>query len=548
MSQVLALKYRPKRFEDLIGQESISQTLSLSLGSSRLSHAYLFSGLRGSGKTSTARIFAKSLVCNQGPTSTPCEVCENCQMANEGRHIDIIEMDAASTRKIDDIRDVIEQSKYHPSIGKFKIFIIDEVHMLTKEAFNALLKTLEEPPSYVKFILATTDPLKLPATILSRTQHFRFKKIPQNDVIHHLTHILNLEQIEFEKEAIEIIARTGGGSLRDTLTILDQAIIYSKNIVDVSTVTSMLGLVDPSFIDQIFKSILQDNENELIEFVQSLQEYEAEMVIDEFINSLTNKLYNNDPMLNTLLYDRFFNILSDSKRLLSLNSNGSFVLLLTFRKMVEARKLKSIEDMIYSLESKVDTSTPVQPIQTPKKEVVEEIQKEEVIEEPKVEKVEEINYSGLFEQLTKKVYDRNFELGECFEKNIEFVSYENDTLTWSSKADENCKKALRNGYSIIKTFVQEIFGIETNIAMVPAKIEEVIQDMQEHANEDSSSMMEQQIVNEEYVEGGGSCVTGNCNEQKPAEELSAKELLETEMIQKTSELFKAKKITVHPKV
>ena len=195
MSQVLALKYRPKSFDGLIGQNSVTQTLTLALNQNRLSHAYLFSGLRGSGKTSTARIFSKALICEKGPTATPCEECENCKMANENRHIDIIEMDAASSRKIDDIRELIEHTKYKPNSARFKIFIIDEVHMLTKEAFNALLKTLEEPPEYVKFILATTDPLKLPPTILSRTQHFRFKQIGEKDVVNHLSHILNLEDV-----------------------------------------------------------------------------------------------------------------------------------------------------------------------------------------------------------------------------------------------------------------------------------------------------------------------------------------------------------------
>jgi len=164
VSLALARKYRPTSFEYLVGQDAIAKTLSLALDNNKLSHAYLFSGIRGSGKTSTARIFAKALLCSRGPTSRPCGECENCIMANDGRHIDIIEMDAASNRGIEDIKELIEHTKYKPSIGRFKIFIIDEVHMLTTQAFNALLKTLEEPPEFVKFILATTDPLKLPAT------------------------------------------------------------------------------------------------------------------------------------------------------------------------------------------------------------------------------------------------------------------------------------------------------------------------------------------------------------------------------------------------
>ncbi|WP_301070371.1 DNA polymerase III subunit gamma/tau, partial [uncultured Helicobacter sp.] len=233
-STALALKYRPTCFSDLIGQNAISQTLSLALDSKHISHAYLFSGLRGSGKTSSARIFARALQCESGPTSTPCGTCASCVAALQNRHIDIIEMDAASSRGIDDIKRVIEQTKYSPSFARYKIFIIDEVHMLSKEAFNALLKTLEEPPEFVKFILATTDPLKLPATILSRTQHFRFKQIPHRLVIEHISNILNKEGVSYEAQALDIIARSGAGSLRDTLTLLDQAIIFCKNHIEVA--------------------------------------------------------------------------------------------------------------------------------------------------------------------------------------------------------------------------------------------------------------------------------------------------------------------------
>ncbi|MCD6191750.1 MAG: DNA polymerase III subunit gamma/tau, partial [Sulfurimonas sp.] len=335
-SEVLARKYRPSNFDELIGQETIAQTLSLALDSNRLSHAYLFSGLRGSGKTSTARIFAKALICEEGMSHEPCGVCSNCVMAREGRHMDIIEMDGASSRKIDDIRDLVEQTKYRPATARFKIFIIDEVHMLTKEAFNALLKTLEEPPEYVKFILATTDPLKLPATILSRTQHFRFKSIAVNKVVDHLAHILHLEGIEYESDALEILARSGSGSLRDTLTLLDQAIIYSKNHVDVQTVTDMLGLVDPKFITELFNAVFAKDYAALVEYTKFLEDYESEMVVDELIAYLKEKMYNQDALFSTLVLDRFFRILSDSKYLFSINADGSFVLSLIFFKMIEA--------------------------------------------------------------------------------------------------------------------------------------------------------------------------------------------------------------------
>jgi DNA polymerase-3 subunit gamma/tau len=352
-SKVLARKYRPESFDELIGQETIAQTLSLALDAKRLSHAYLFSGLRGSGKTSTARIFAKALICEQGPTSKPCGVCEHCQMAKESRHMDIIEMDAASSRKIDDIRDLIEHTKYKPASANFKIFIIDEVHMLTKEAFNALLKTLEEPPAYVKFILATTDPLKLPATILSRTQHFRFKKISHQNIMHHLAHILHLEQIEYQNEALDILARSGSGSLRDTLTLLDQAIIYSRNFVDVKTVTDMLGLIDPEFIGNIFKAIFAKDHAALVRYTKALEDYEAEMVVDELIAYLKERLYAQDPLYSTLILERFFRILSDAKSLFAINADGAFVINLVLFKMVEALRVKEIDQMIESLESEV---------------------------------------------------------------------------------------------------------------------------------------------------------------------------------------------------
>src|SRR5574344_1726443 len=180
---------------------------------------------------------------------------------------------------IDDIKELIEHTKYKPSLARFKVFIIDEVHMLTTQAFNALLKTLEEPPGFVKFILATTDALKLPATILSRTQHFRFNKISQNDVVNHISSILNKEQISFEKQALEIIAKSGQGSLRDTLTLLDQAIIFSKANIDVSSVVDMLGLIDPQMMDKIFKTVL--NKDDFNPLLEELQNYEANQILNE---------------------------------------------------------------------------------------------------------------------------------------------------------------------------------------------------------------------------------------------------------------------------
>jgi len=287
--------------------------------------------------------------------------------------MDIIEMDAASNRGIDDIKDLIEHTKYKPSSARYKIFIIDEVHMLTPQAFNALLKTLEEPPDFVKFILATTDPLKLPATILSRTQHFRFKKIPQNLVLKHLEHILNLENIEYETEALDIIARSGAGSLRDSLTLMDQAIVYSKNFVNVSTVTGMLGIIEPSLLEALLGDIMLKETSKVLEFIKMASDYEAEMILDELTLYLKELLLSGNGKLSPMIIERFFRVIAESKSLLALGSDGEFVLSLSLFKMMEALEIKDIDMMIRGLErelkgvevSEIMVTTPVPDVTVP---------------------------------------------------------------------------------------------------------------------------------------------------------------------------------------
>jgi DNA polymerase-3 subunit gamma/tau len=553
-SEVLALKYRPRRFEELIGQESISQTLSLALDSKRLSHAYLFSGLRGSGKTSTARIFAKSLICENGPTSSPCDVCSHCVMANEGRHIDIIEMDAASSRKIDDIRDLIEHTKYRPASANVKIFIIDEVHMLTKEAHNALLKTLEEPPEYVKFILATTDPLKLPPTILSRTQHFRFKRISHPNIVHHLSHILHLENIEYQAEALDILARSGSGSLRDTLTLLDQAIIYSKGFVDVKTVADMLGLLDPDYISRLFDAVFAKDRNALTAMLQELESYESEMVIDELIAYLKERLYEGDHRFSPLIIERFFRILSDAKTLFAINADGGFVVSLALFKMIEALKIKEIDDMIESLESRVTLhpAAPAPTVSAPEAPTIHVTPAAPVLKSP-------------FEQLCERISDRSAELGVCFTNNVTFIGYENDTLTWESCAEGEDKELLKNSFGIIRQFVREIYGVTTQIksngctkvAEEPAQrvTEEPAPNVQEEPFSVSESLepaIDEPLTEiapdsmiEEVEIGIGSCVS-QCDESS-IKEFDGSDILKEPMIEKAATLFEATKITVQSK-
>ena len=451
--QALALKYRPKNFDELIGQEAVSKSLIHALDEGRISHAYLFSGLRGSGKTSSARIFSKALVCEKGPTSRPCEVCPQCVMANESRHMDIIEMDAASHRKIDDIRELIEQTKYAPAMARYKIFIIDEVHMLTKEAFNALLKTLEEPPSYVKFILATTDPLKLPTTVLSRTQHFRFKQISRYSIVKHLEFILSKEGVSYEKEALEILARSGGGSLRDTLTLLDQAIIYGANNVTANGVASMLGLLDPGKIEDIITHILNHDKNAIRVLTTELESYDPEMIIDEILANLKQKFVENDSRISLLVYERFFRILAQAKGMLNLSSDNGFVLMLMLFMMIEALNLQSIDDAIETVISKNDeisTQTIQNSTQTP-----------QIIPAKK---------QGPYELFLTKIYDRNYDLCEFFKEFVDFSFFNNNELGLIVKAKDENLEYFKKNWKILNEILRTLFG--QNAKIVNAKNDE----------------------------------------------------------------------------
>ncbi|GHR40047.1 DNA polymerase III subunit gamma/tau [Helicobacter pylori] len=471
--QVLALKYRPKHFSELVGQESVAKTLSLALDNQRLANAYLFSGLRGSGKTSSSRIFARALMCEKGPKAVPCDTCTQCQSALNNHHIDIIEMDGASNRGIDDVRNLIEQTRYKPSFGRYKIFIIDEVHMFTTEAFNALLKTLEEPPSHVKFLLATTDALKLPATILSRTQHFRFKKIPENSVISHLKTILEKEQVSYETSALEKLAHSGQGSLRDTITLLEQAINYCDNAITESKVAEMLGAIDRSVLEDFFQSLINQDEARLQECYAILENYETESVLEEMMLFLKAKLLSPDTY-SILLIERFFKIIMSGLSLLKEGANASFVLLLLKMKFKEALKLKALDDAILELEqSKESTLKPLsqnanafkqESKSTDKIEKPEKKENTETPQTPMLSAKDRI-FHNLFKQVQTLVYERNYELGAVFEKNIRFIDFDSQTktLTWESLATHKDKELLRERFKIVKSIVDGVFGKGENI-------------------------------------------------------------------------------------
>jgi DNA polymerase-3 subunit gamma/tau len=258
-TSVLARKWRPKTFAELAGQEHVVRALGNALSQNRLHHAYLFTGTRGVGKTTIARIFAKSLNCLTGITATPCGVCSACTEIDSGRFVDLIELDAASNTQVDNMRDLLEGALYAPTSGRFKVYIIDEVHMLSKSAFNAMLKTLEEPPAHVKFILATTDPQKIPVTVLSRCLQFNLKQLPPALILSHLQYVLEQEHIDYEVGALNLVARAAQGSMRDALSLTDQAIAFSDGKLEEAGMRSMLGAIDQSYLYELLTALHEKN-------------------------------------------------------------------------------------------------------------------------------------------------------------------------------------------------------------------------------------------------------------------------------------------------
>jgi DNA polymerase-3 subunit gamma/tau len=269
--QVLARKYRPKSFQTLVGQEHVVRALTHALEQQRLHHAYLFTGTRGVGKTTLSRILAKSLNCEQGITANPCGVCDACVAIDAGRFIDYIEMDAASNRGVDEMAQLLEQAVYAPNNARFKVYMIDEVHMLTNHAFNAMLKTLEEPPAHIKFILATTDPQKIPVTVLSRCLQFNLKQMPVPAIVGHLDNILNQEHITFDVPALRLLAQGAQGSMRDALSLTDQAIAYAAGTVSLSAVQGMLGALDQTYLIQILDALVAQDGSALLAVADQMQ-------------------------------------------------------------------------------------------------------------------------------------------------------------------------------------------------------------------------------------------------------------------------------------
>ncbi len=296
--QALARKWRPRTFADVVGQEHVVLALSNALDRDQVHHAFLFSGTRGVGKTTLARIFAKALNCERGVSSTPCNECSNCQAIDEARFVDLIEVDAASRTKVDDTRELLDNVQYAPTTGRYKVYLIDEVHMLSGHSFNALLKTLEEPPPHVKFLLATTDPQKLPVTVLSRCLQFNLKALLPEQIGQQLKKILQAEEAELEDEGIQLLARAADGSLRDGLSLLDQALAYGGGELKEEMVRRMLGTIEDSVVEGIIYALVEDDADALFSHVLSMAERanDYSQALDELLLQLYNiSLYQISP-------------------------------------------------------------------------------------------------------------------------------------------------------------------------------------------------------------------------------------------------------------
>ncbi len=373
-------KWRPQNFSDIAGQKNIVKTLKNAIELDRIAHAYLFCGPRGTGKTSTAKVLAKSLNCENAPTTSPCDSCEVCNKIRSNNSMDVIEIDAASNRGIDKIRELREKVKFSPTEGNYKIYIIDEVHMLTKEAFNALLKTLEEPPEYVIFILATTEPHKLLPTILSRCQRFDFKRLSESDIIERLKFIAREEKIEVSDDALLVIARYSNGGMRDAISILDQAISFTKGKIDLADIEEVLGVVGKEKLFEIIDIIINGDVKAGINLINQIIEQGVD--IKQFVNDLIYHCRNLLLTKECKDIDRLINASQEFKQKLKQQS-----------KKLSKKRLFQLLEQLTKLEYNLKN--------TIKAEIIIEMGLVKLIREQAKDTKKEFNYDTILDRLTK---------------------------------------------------------------------------------------------------------------------------------------------------
>ncbi len=511
--KVLSRKYRPQKFSEIIGQPHIVDTLINSISTNRLAHGYLFSGLRGVGKTTTARVLSKTLNCLKKENNSPCETCQNCVEITESRSLDVIELDGASNRGIDEIREIKETVKYPPISSHYKIFIIDEVHMLTKEAFNALLKTLEEPPENVVFILATTDSHKIPDTILSRTLRFDFKKITNNILSEHMANILDKENIKYEDIALNTIAFKADGSVRDSLSILDRIISYSGQLISYDLVKESLGIIeDKVYLDLLNFIINSDQSSVLIKIKEVMNSgYSIDNFISGFNTFLSNCLmsisgYNNKDFINNetiewikknkdcvssvdimRMIEQVQNYELKSKNLLQPN----IALESLFIKLSVMDESIKISDLLTSFSSNNDNDMVNSKVETVQKENIikeseaseEKIESNKLVNEKSVSKVVrednhiksealDKNVSNLYEEGDfKKQWDRIIKVIDSYDKRISnslddakvYLDNQNIIVDLGETDNSYIQKTLNDNQDLIKKSAFEVTNHKFNV-------------------------------------------------------------------------------------
>lgn len=514
---VLARKYRPQKFTEVYAQDHIVQIIKNAIDSDRIGQAYLFTGSRGVGKTSLARIFAKSLNCLNGPTIEPCGVCSNCTEITIGNSPDVVEIDGASNTSVDDIRDLQKELMYSAARSKYKIFIIDEVHMLSKNAFNALLKTLEEPPKGVVFIFATTEPHKILPTIISRCQRFDFKRIPIDSIVTRLKEICTLDQIDIDEDALFIIAKKADGGMRDALSLMDQVISYGNMHINSNMVRSIFGMVDNDIYHNIMKAIINHDPAVMISYLNAILDKGTD--IEEFINSFLDYLRNflliklnitpkdlNQSQLASIneIIDAFsqdeiiymISYLIDSKSQIKISHNSSIVIEMCFVKLSRISEMKSINSILEKLESGNLTINSIPaPIHTiTQHKIVEEQTK--VIEENLIKETKEVRptvseislevVNSHWDQLVTKITSE-YSVSGSFLSTCKLNSVNNNIIHLITNSTLGFKKLTDHKPQIEDIFSRH-FGIKVkvNFELIEDEVKETIknptlQDIQKEA-------------------------------------------------------------------